>query len=52
MRKGSGTKVRVSLTLNKSLMDQITGICDRRLMKISNYIERLVTIGLKNEKLR
>jgi hypothetical protein len=52
MRKGSGTKVRVSLTLNKGLMDQITATCDRRLMKISNYIEKLITIGLKNEKLR
>lgn len=50
MRKGSGTKVRVSLTLDRALMDQLTNICDKRLMKISNYIEKLITIGLKNEK--
>ncbi len=50
MRKGSGTKVRVSLTLDQELMEEITSICDKRLMKVSNYIERLITIGLKHEK--
>jgi hypothetical protein len=50
MRKGSGTKVRTSLTLDKELFDEITKVCDRRTMKVSNYIEKLVRIGLRNEK--
>jgi predicted DNA-binding ribbon-helix-helix protein len=50
MRKGSGTKVRTSLTLDKELFEEITKMCDRRTMKVSNYIEKLIRIGLKNER--
>jgi hypothetical protein len=50
MRKGSGTKVRTSLTLDKELFDEITRVCDRRTMKVSNYIEKLIRLGMKNEK--
>ena len=50
MRKGSGTKERISVTLDKELVDEIVKICDLRLMKVSNYIEKLIKIGLKYEK--
>ena len=50
MKKGSGTKVRLSITLDKELVDEITGICEERLMKVSNYIEKLIKEGLKHEK--
>ncbi len=50
MRKGSGTKVRTSLTLEKELFEEITKVCEKRTMKVSNYIEKLIRIGLKNEK--
>ena len=50
MKKGSGTKEKISITLNKSLVNQINKNCEQRIMKVSNYIEKLIQIGLKNEK--
>lgn len=50
MRKGSGTKIRTSLTLDRVLFEEISKICDKRTMKVSNYIEKLIRLGLKNEK--
>jgi len=50
MRKGTGTKERISVTLDKELVVEINKICDKRLMKISNYIERLIQVGLKYDK--
>ncbi len=50
MKKGSGTKERISITLDKELVKEIDKICEERLMKISNYIEKLTRIGLKHEK--
>ncbi len=50
MRKGSGTKARISVTIDEDLYQEISKRCEERLMKVSNYIEKLITVGLKNEK--
>lgn len=50
MKKGSGTKTRISITIDTALVNQINKKCEDRLMKVSNYIEKLIEIGLKNEK--
>lgn len=50
MKKGSGTKTRISITLDKDIVNQINKKCEQHLMKVSNYIEKLIKIGLKNEK--
>ncbi|HZX45373.1 MAG TPA: hypothetical protein VFF28_06865 [Candidatus Nanoarchaeia archaeon] len=50
MKKGSGTKERISITLDKGLLKEIDKRCEQRLMKVSNYIEKLIKVGLKNEK--
>jgi len=50
MKKGSGTKTRISITLDKEIAEEINKQCQKRLMKMSNYIEKLIKIGLKNEK--
>ncbi len=49
MRKGSGTKERISITIDKKLASRINSECDKRLMKVSNYIEKLLKEGLDNE---
>ncbi|MBU1005822.1 MAG: ribbon-helix-helix domain-containing protein [Nanoarchaeota archaeon] len=50
MKKGSGTKTRISITLDKGLAKELDSLCKKRLMKVSNYVERLIQTGLKNEK--
>lgn len=50
MKKGSGTKERISITLDEELVKELNKKCEERLMKVSNYIEKLIRIGLKNEK--
>ena len=50
MRKGSGTKERISITLDKGIVKDINKKCEHRLMKVSNYIEKLIEIGLKHER--
>jgi len=50
MRKGSGTKERISITLDKNLLNKIDKTCKENYMKVSNYIEKLIKIGMKNEK--
>ena len=50
MKRGSGTKERISITLDKELVKEINKKCENRLMKVSNYIEKLIKLGLKNEK--
>jgi len=44
------TKKRVSITLDISLVDLLDKECDERTMKLSNYIEKLIKLGYKNEK--
>ena len=50
MKKGSGTKERISVTLDKELVKQIDKKCQQNLMKVSNYVEKLIKTGLKYEK--
>jgi metal-responsive CopG/Arc/MetJ family transcriptional regulator len=50
MKKGSGTKERISITLDKTLLKNINKICEERLIKVSNLIEKLIKVGLKNAK--
>ncbi len=50
MKKGSGTKERISITLDKNIVKELNKRCEKRLMKVSNYIEKLIETGLKNEK--
>ena len=49
MRKGTGTKERISITIDKEILDSINNKCAERTMKISPYIEKLIKLGLKNE---
>jgi len=50
MLKGSGTKTRISLTLDKDLVNNINKRCEKRMMKVSNYVEKLIKAGLNHEK--
>jgi metal-responsive CopG/Arc/MetJ family transcriptional regulator len=50
MKKGSGTKTRISITIDQDIFNQINKKCEDGLMKVSNYIEKLIRVGLKNEK--
>jgi hypothetical protein len=50
MPKGPIKKERVSITLDKELVEFLTKECEERTMKISNYIEKLIKIGKQNEK--
>ncbi len=50
MKKGSGTKERISITIDKDILKHINSNCEKNLMKVSNYIEKLIRIGLKNER--
>jgi len=54
MKKGSGTKTRISLTLDEELAKKLNQICQDRFMKISPFVEYLIKKGLedfvKNEK--
>ena len=46
MIKGSGTKERISITLDKKTLEQINKDCEKNLMKVSAYIESLIRRGL------
>ncbi len=50
MKKGTGTKTRISLTLDKELVDQLNNICKDNFMKVSPFVEHLVKKGLKDKK--
>jgi len=50
MRKGSGTKTRVSVTINNEMMDKLKKKLEKRMIKVSNYIEHLIKEDLKSEK--
>lgn len=43
-------KQKLSITLEKELVRFLANECKQRTMKLSNYIEKLIRIGLKNEK--
>lgn len=47
VKKGSGTKTRISITIDAELMDSIQKYCDKNMIKVSTYIESLVKRGMK-----
>lgn len=50
MPKKGITKTRISITLDNELAVLLNKECEERTMKLSNYIQKLIKIGLKNEK--
>ena len=46
MKKGSGTKDRISLTLDKELVEELNSICKDNFMKISPFVEFLIKKGV------
>lgn len=50
MPKKEITKTKISITLDSDLVKVLNKECNERTMKLSNYIQKLVKIGLKNEK--
>ena len=50
MTKKSITKSRISITLDKEVLAILNKECKNRTMKLSSYIEKLIKLGLKNEK--
>ena len=50
MPKKGVTKTRVSVTLDIDLVKALNKECQERTMKMSSYMEKLIKIGLKNEK--
>jgi metal-responsive CopG/Arc/MetJ family transcriptional regulator len=49
MLKGTGTKTRISLTLDKELVEELNDTCKTGFMKISPFVEHLIRKGLKAE---
>ena len=47
MKKGSGTKTRISVTLDSSLVENINKHCDKNLIKVSAYIESILRKSMK-----
>ena len=50
MKKGSGTKTRISLTLDEKLVEEINSFCVDRFMKVSPFIEHLLKKGMEGFK--
>lgn len=50
MPKKGITKSKISITLDKELVDILDKKCEQRTMKLSSYIQKLIKLGLKNEK--
>jgi len=48
VRKGSGTKTRMSITIDKELAEHLDGFCRERFMKVSPFVENLIRKGLKD----
>ena len=40
----------ISITIDKDLASEINKICEKKLMKVSSFIEALIKKGLKGEK--
>jgi metal-responsive CopG/Arc/MetJ family transcriptional regulator len=47
MKKGTGTKTRISITIDKELIEQINKDCEKNLIKVSTYIEKLIKRGME-----
>ncbi len=50
MKKGTGTKTRISLTLDEELVEELNNFCKDQFMKISPFVEHLIEKGLKEHK--
>ena len=50
MPKSGITKTKISITLDNKLVDFLNKECGERTMKLSNYIQKLIKIGVKNDK--
>ena len=50
MKKGTGTKTRISLTLDNALVEKLNSICKDNFMKISPFVEHLIKKGLEEYK--
>ena len=50
MPKQGITKKRISITIDLDLVAKLEKQCDKRLMKLSSYIEKLVLNGYKQER--
>ncbi|MEK6983709.1 MAG: hypothetical protein AABX33_03985 [Nanoarchaeota archaeon] len=50
MPKKYVTKEKLSITLDKDLVKFLNEECQERTMKLSNYIQKLIKIGLEHEK--
>ncbi len=50
MRKGSGTKTRISMTIDESIAEKLKTKLSKKMIKISNYIEYLIEEDLKRSK--
>lgn len=50
MPKKGITKTRISLTIDIELVEALKKECEKRTMKLSSYLEKLVKMGFKNEK--
>jgi len=50
MKKGSGTKTRISITLDEELAENLDNLCKERFMKISPFVEHLIKKGLEEFK--
>ena len=47
MKKGSGTKTRISLTLDKELVETLNNLCKEKFMKVSPFVEYLIKTKLE-----
>jgi hypothetical protein len=52
MPKTPVTKDRISITIDHELLEKIKKECEDRTMKVSSYLEKLIKIGIHNEKRR
>ena len=44
------TKEKISITLDKGILESLEKECDKRTMKLSSYIEKLIKLGVLHEK--
>ena len=50
MPKKDVTKTKLSITLDTDLAERLKKECEKRTMKLSNYIEKLIESGLEHER--
>ena len=50
MPKKKTTKSKISITIDKELLEIIGKECKDRTMKLSSYLEKLIRLGYENEK--